>query len=328
MPTPGATSGGVYAGTLGPMPGPSTTSMIAAAILCAAPEANPTPHPSKLVSSAPTPHPSKLVSANPTPHPYPVPVIDVLQVDDQLSIQLRPAATEAKAKPKPILTLPIRTGKHDTGYPVLEIAAGAEPHANKASPMLMTHGSSKLSDAISAKVELLAGHKVEGKLLLSIGCDGVVTDGSAKWRLEGPSSFVFPGGAQITLQPGPRGKAKACASVDVTGGDQKIHLTGSRSSVKVGEAVALEDSSLEYIELGRKVVTDNKHPDGAYFVKLAPASHKIEGAATSWLKMEMVEGKMQPTGVVLEGGNGVQQTGKLELQMGKIEVSHLIGEDG
>ena len=313
------------------MPGPSTTSVIAAAILCVAPEANPTPHPSKLVSANPTPHPSKLVSANPTPHPYPVPVIDVLEVDDQLRVQVRQTAAENKSNTKSSVNMEIISIKLDAALPELKVAASTKPtpQANKASPKLMTFATTKLSAGLFAKAEAIADYKVEGgKVLLSIGCDGVVTDGTSNWRLEGPSSFVFPGGTQITLEPGTRGRAKACASVDITGGNQKIHLTGSRTSLKIGEAVELSSTSAKYIEMDHKVVSDNKHPEGAYFVKLAPTSLKLDGSAASWLKMSVVEGKMQPTGVVLDGGNGVHKMGTIKLEMGKVRVTSLIGEDG
>lgn len=280
-----------------PTPAPS---LFAVALLSASPEANPTPHPSKLISANPTPHPSKLVAANPTPHPYPVPVIDVLKVDDKLQIRLRsPKSSKVVMETAYKLDYVSLAGDKATRprakghtYPKVEIAAPAKV------------------EALDAPLKLASGEE----RLVSIGCDGEVSDGSSHWKLEGTSSFLLPGGAKITLAPAAKGKARACGSVDVINGNERVHLTGRGSTVKIGKLRV------------DAVVTDNKHPEGHVYLKVEAASHKLEGRSVGWAVLEHKAGTYRPAGIVFDAGDGVSQTSAFSYKLTDVQVTSLTGK--
>jgi hypothetical protein len=282
-----------------PTPAPS---LIAVALLSASPNATPTPHPSKLVATSPAPHPGKLVAANPTPHPYPVPVIDVVKVDDKLQIRLRSPNAESKVVMETAYKLdyaslvakdskrPTTTG---TVYPKVEIAAAAK------------------IEALDAPLKLASGEQ----RLVSIGCDGEVSDGSSHWKLEGTSSFLLPGGAKLTLTPSAKGKARACGRVDVIHGNERVRLTGRGSTVKIGK---LQVSG---------VVTDNKHPAGDVYLKVEAASHKLDGRTVGWAVLEHKAGTYRTSGIVFDAGDGVSRSdGYYQIKMSNVIVSSVAAQ--
>ena len=165
--------------------------------------ANPTPHP-KIVS----PHPGARVQANPTPHPYPVPVIDVFRERGRLVVKLR--------------------GKDGSHRPVLTAAQKIEGVA------FPTYSGGKARRKKAARAVQVAKYVDAATPLISIGCNGVASDGEKTWRFGPGSTFLFADGSKITLNA--KGRKNRCASVDVMSEGKRVHVNvAKRGSVTIGQ---------------------------------------------------------------------------------------------
>jgi len=157
-----------------------------------------------------------------------------------------------------------------------------------------------------------AGTKLRPGTLLTVGCDGMASDGVKSWQLAPNASLLLPDGTKLTWSASKSGDY--CTKVDVMSGEQRVRLARTKTgAVKPGKVKA------------DRWTVDAKTPDGVVYVLGAD-----EGRYRDWATLQVgKQGLDRGKAIVCDAGDGVSVVSKTRAwQLTPAMLDALVGRGG